>query len=101
MQNELADLFAEYGDDSTRKDAAFGWRRVGNSLKGFGQDGESILQQFLAQKEDKFLAYHAYQVLYEVQEDVKSNRGFNLVEEETAINHHIRFAPAFPGWRKW
>ena len=94
----LKNLFAQYGDASTRPDMAYGWRYVGNSLRVMGADGQAVLNGFLAEKEDKFLAYRAWQVLYEVQDFAPKTKGFSLVDEETAIKNH-ELAPEFPGWR--
>ncbi len=97
----LAKLFHEYGDNSSRVDAAFGWRIVGNSIRDFGTPGMNILEQMRKQTSDKWLAWVAYEVLYVFQKATDENTGFNLIDEDTAINNHNKFAPTFPGWRKW
>lgn len=94
----LKNLFAKYGDDCTRPDAAYGWRFVGNSLRMFGADGYKVLREFHAMTNDKFLAYQAWQVLYQVQDFAPKTKGFSLVDEETAVKNH-QYAPEFPGWR--
>jgi len=45
----LKKRFEEYGGGSTRTDAAYGWRVIGNALRGagLGADGENILRSFL------------------------------------------------------
>jgi hypothetical protein len=95
---ELATLFREYGDACKRKDAAYGWRLVGNSIMKFDA-GKVILENMLKKKQDKWLAWVAYQVLYSVQKD--NNGQFCLVDEQEAIENHNNYAPDFPGWRKW
>ena len=94
----LKNLFAQYGDASTRPDKAYGWRYVGNALRAFGADGYKVIREFHANKEDKFLAYQAWQVLYQVQDYAPKTKGFSLVDEETAVKNH-EYAPEFPGWR--
>ena len=45
---KLKKLFEEYGAGSTRTDAAYGWRLVGNALRKLGAEGENILRSFLS-----------------------------------------------------
>ena len=95
----LKNMFVQYGDASTRPDMAWGWRHVGNSLRAFGNPGKAFLHQKLKETNDKFLAYWAYQVLYEVQDKPRKTKGFSLIDEATAIENHKKYAPEFPGWR--
>jgi len=97
--NTLEKLFRSYGDGCNRIDAAYGWRVVGNAIVIFG--GTDILESMRKQTEDKWLAWAAYEVLYVVQKDTNENSGFNIVDEKLAIENHEKYAPAFPGWRKW
>ncbi len=99
----LSSFFKQYGDGCNRKDAAYGWRLAGNALKAFGVQGVNILEDFRKQKDDKWLAWNAYEVLYLAQTEKPStiDGGFSLVSEEQAIREHEMYAPAFPGWRKW
>lgn len=99
--NVLKNLFAQYGDQCTRPDAAYGWRIVGNTLAAMGPQGKMTLQSMRKQKKDKWLAWAAYQVLYVVQKKTGKNTGFNLVDENLAIENHKKYVPEFPGWRKW
>ena len=57
------------------------------------------MHQKLKETDDKFLAYRAYQVLYEVQDQPRKTKGFSLIDEATAIENHKKYAPEFPGWR--
>jgi len=91
-------LFSKYGDKCTREDAAFGWRAVGNAMLEYGEPGKAALDAMRVQKQDKWLAWVAYEVMYSVQKTASS---FNLVDENDAIYYHNKYAPAFPGWRKW
>ncbi len=94
----LQNLFSKYGDRCTRDDAAYGWRIVGNAMLEYGEPGKAALEVMRAQRRDKWLAWVAYDVMYSVQ---KIAPGFNLVDENEAIYNHNKYAPAFPGWRKW
>lgn len=101
-KNALYKLFAAYGDGCDRPDAAYGWRDVGISILEQGSGAE--LHDILKQREDKFAAWNAWQVLYDVQgvnATSRKSKGFNLIDEETAISNHDRFAPPFPGIRRW
>ena len=106
----LRKLFMEYGDGCLRSDAAYGWRIVGNMLVAFGDEGVTMLDEWIASStagegkatHDKWLAWTAYRVLYEVYDRSRAkHRGFNLVDEADAIRMHNRHAPEFPGWRTW
>jgi len=88
--------FREYGDGCQRSDAAFGWRVVGNALMAFGQPGTDILEAMRTQKEDRWLAWAAYQVVH-----VPQVKKVVLCEEKDAVETHTKYAPPFPGWRKW
>jgi hypothetical protein len=90
--------FLEYGDGCVRDDAAYGWRSVGNALLALGPAGRSSLENMRVQTGDPWLAWIAYEVMYSVQKVAPS---FNLVQESEAIRNHERYAPRFPGWRKW
>jgi len=91
----LVGLFRTYGDGCKRSDAAWGWRVVGNSIAAFGEKGKAQLEAFRAQREDKWLAWAAYQVLYVPQAD----NGATLTTEKEAVQAHTKYAPPFPGWR--
>ncbi|WP_448105385.1 HEAT repeat domain-containing protein [Pedobacter panaciterrae] len=97
----LSKIFLEYGDGSTRQDAAYGWRVIGNAMKILGANGAQQLESYRAQKNDKWLAWVAYEVLYVEQKKTNLNQGFCLVNENEAIRIHNKYAPAFPGYRKW
>jgi hypothetical protein len=98
----MAKLFRSYGDGCSRSDAAYGWRLVGNAIvKIGGEKGRDILESMRKQTEDKWLAWLAYEVLYVEQKPTTKNKGFNLVDKATAIANHEKYAPEFPGWRKW
>jgi HEAT repeat protein len=90
-------LFRQYGDGCTRTDAAFGWRAAGNALLAFGEAGSAILERLRAQKQDGWLAWLAYEVVYLPH----TKPAFDLCEEERMIADHDRYAPAFPGYRAW
>ncbi len=97
----LVQLFKTFGDKTTRPDAAFGWRPIGNALKSLGIEGINALEDFRKQQSDKWLAWLAYEVLYLEQRKVTVDGGFNLITEEEAIRNQKMFAPEFPGWRKY
>ncbi len=102
LRQRLAVLFRDYGDASRRPAAAYGWRDVGNSMVqlGFRADLEALMNQ----REDAFTAYNAYKVLYDPQgynAESRKTSGFNLIDEATAIENHDKFAPPFPGSRRW
>jgi len=57
------------------------------------------LEALCVQRENRWLAWVAYQVLYVRQ---WNNLGkFCLVDQAKAIADHDQYAPPFPGWRKW
>ena len=89
--------FREYGDGCQRPDAAYGWRIVGNALVAFGQPGKDFLEGMRAQRRDRWLAWTAYEVVHLPQADDR----VLLCEEQEAIATHAKYAPPFPGWRKW
>ena len=91
----LCNLLESYGDNSTRKDKAYGWRPAGNALLSmYGNKARNKLDAYRVQKKDKFLAWIAYRLLY-VRLD---NRPKKLFSEEKAIKMH-QYAPTFPGIR--
>ncbi|MCD6360294.1 MAG: HEAT repeat domain-containing protein, partial [Armatimonadetes bacterium] len=75
----LAAMFREYGDGCERADAAYGWRVVGNALL-LTPEGREALEQMRQRRDDKWLAWAAYQVVYVPQRVCK----MNLVSEEEA-----------------
>ena len=93
----LADGFAEYGDDSRRPDAAFGWRVFGNALLQYHKPGRDRLEQMRAQTEDRWLAWIAYEVVHLPHRYCTIKQ----IEEHDAIVTHKKYAPPFPGYRKW
>jgi len=95
--DRLVRLFREYGDGSRRSDAAYGWRLVGNALHQFGPAGDEALEGMRAQREDKWLAWLAYEVLYMPQRSAK----IELISEAEAVATHDKCAPPFPGYRPW
>ena len=95
----LLGLFREYGGGCKRVDAAYGWRVVGNSIVRFGPHGRKAIEALLTERDDRWLAWIAYEVLYVRQ---WRNAGkFSLVDETKAISDHNQYAPPFPGWRTW
>lgn len=97
----LSKILLEYGDGCTRQDAAYGWRIIGNTMKILGVNGVQYLENYRKQKNDKWLAWVAYEVLYVEQKKTKLNQGFCIVNENEAILTHNKYAPMFPGYRKW
>lgn len=92
----LLALFRQYGDACKRSDAAWGWRAIGNALMAFGEPGKEALEKMRAQKQDKWLAWAAYQVVHVPQLAEK----VVLCEEKDAIATHAKYAPSFPGHRR-
>ncbi len=92
---KLLQRFRQYGDGSKRSEAAWGWRVVGNAIVSFGEPGRIALESFRKQRDDKWLAWAAYQVLYVRQR----NDDPALSTEAQAVADHAKFAPPFPGWR--
>ena len=80
----LINLFKEYGDDTKRSDADWGWRPVGNAIVCFGDEGEKQLKDMIAKKSDRRLAELAWQVVYIRQEVMKY---CPVTEEEDAEAH--------------
>jgi len=72
MRDDVLDAlkkrFAEYGQDSKRPDADWGYRVIGNSLTQLGDQGVVFLNQCVTQKEDGVLAWRAWQILHQPQE---------------------------------
>ena len=97
--DRLRGRFATYGDGCTREDAAYGWRVVGNAMLACGQPGRDILEGCRSQNRDRWLAWIAYEVLYAPQQGGRNT--FCLVDESEASANHAKYAPAFPGWRRW
>ena len=93
----LEALMREFGDGCTRRDAAYGWRLVGNALLQHGEPGRAALEAMRAQTDDRWLAWIAYEVAHVPQR----TQTMALVDEAEAIATHERFAPPFPGWRAW
>src|SRR5437588_255905 len=91
----LVELFREFGDGSTRPDAAWGWRAVGNALLACGQSGKETMESMRAERQNRWVAWLAYQVLYVPQSPEKAT----LCTEEEAVAMHAKYAPPFPGWR--
>lgn len=97
----LEKFFRQYGDKSNRPDSAYGWRLVGNTMLSL--QGKDRLETMRQQKEDKWLAWNAYETVYLFQDLVIKDKVyvFNEVDEKQAIEEHEKYAPEFPGWRKW
>ncbi len=91
----LLKLFRQYGDGCKRSDAAWGWRVAGNAIANFGEPGKKALESFRLQRQDKWLAWAAYEVLYIPQPTDNPT----LTTEAEAVATHNKFAPPFPGWR--
>lgn len=89
-------LFRQYGDSCERSDAAWGWRVVGNAIVAFGTPGTEWLETMRVQRDDRWLAWAAYQVVHVPQ----ATEGFAFCEEEEAVETHRRLAPPFPGRRR-
>ncbi len=94
--NCLVDGFKKYGDGCERSDAAYGWRLWGNSLLMCHETGRRQLETMRVQKNDKWLAWLAYETMYLPHRQMK----MELIEEQKAIEQHKNFAPPFPGYRK-
>jgi len=101
MLTALAGLFREFGDDCRRTDGAWGWRTVGNAMLACGAAGRDMLESMSTerrgadQRQDRWLAWAAYQVLYVPQTPEKNT----LCDEQQAIEIHEKYAPPFPGRR--
>jgi len=93
----LSEGFRAYGDGCDRADAAFGWRVFGNSVLQYHRAGREVLEQMRTQSSDKWLAWLAYEVEH------LPHRSFRIVpiDERQAIETHERYAPSFPGYRRW
>ena len=93
----LAEGFQEYGDGCDRPDAAFGWRVVGNAMLQYHRAGRDALEQMRAQGRDKWLGWLAYEVVH------LPHRSCRIVpvDEREAIDTHEKYAPPFPGYRRW
>jgi len=93
----LAEGFRRYGDGCRRADAAFGWRVFGNALLQFGRAGRERLERMRTQKRDKWLAWLAYEVAHMPHRWMK----MQLIDERAAVEDHEKYAPVFPGYRRW
>ena len=89
----LATGFQRYGDNSNRPDASYGWRLFGNALLHHHSRGRDVLESFRKQTDDKWLAWHAYEVMYLPHREMK----IELIDEQTAVTQHNQFAPEYPG----
>jgi hypothetical protein len=86
-----------YGDGCTRPDVEYGWRRVGNLIRTLGPAGDKFIEECIARRDDKWLAWIAYEVKY--LEQKRTADKFCLVDEAQAIAD-ARKAPPFPGWTR-
>jgi hypothetical protein len=93
----LGDALRRYGDGCERPDAAYGWRPIGNAILRYGEAGHELLEQMRLTADDRWLAWIAYQVTHVPQVDGT----MRLVDETQAIEVHEKYAPEFPGWRRW
>lgn len=66
---EVADLFRQYGSACRRQDRDWGWREVGNALRGLSGDGDKSLERIMSESEDRKLADLAWRVVFLRQED--------------------------------
>jgi len=82
---EAVEFFRQYGDGCERTDRAWGWRLLGNSLLGFGQDGEAALKALLADGTNRELSDRAWRILYLKQGD----QFFPVTEAEDAAVHKL------------
>lgn len=92
----LSKLFEAYGEGSKRTDASWGWRVVGMALQRLGDRGQQALEQWRIRREDKWLAWSAYEVLHVPQDP----NGPIIVSEADAVASHDKYAPPFPGHRR-
>jgi hypothetical protein len=65
------------------------------ALLAGGDRGRKALEAFRDQREDKWLAWAAYEVLHTPQDP----NAAILCDEAEAIRIHDQYAPPFPGWR--
>ena len=93
----LSTMFRSYGDNSTQTDSAYGWRVIGNTMLSFDNTATIEFERYLGQKDDKWLAWLAYRMLYD---KLSNHWKENLITEEEAVRRHT-FAPEFPGYRTW
>ena len=92
----LEAMFREYGDTSARADRSWGWRAVGNAMLAFGPRGREVLDAMQLQRQDRWLAWVAYEVVHVPQ----GPHAVQLCGEEQALADHAAFAPPFPGTRR-
>ena len=93
----LVDGFRKYGDGCDRSDAAFGWRVYGNAILNYHAAGRTKLEEMRTQRDDKWLAWLAYEGVFLPHRSARIVR----IDEEDAIRDHDKYAPPFPGYRKW
>ncbi|MBC8443400.1 HEAT repeat domain-containing protein [PVC group bacterium] len=93
----LSDGFRKYGDGCRRSDAAFGWRVFGNAMLQYHKPGRDALEAMRVQRDDRWLAWLAYEVVH------LPHRWCKIVQidEDEAVRSHERYAPPFPGCRRW
>jgi hypothetical protein len=60
----LQQRYARFGDAYVDVDREWGYRPVGNAILAFGAEGETVLQSFIDQTNDRQLAIHAWKSLY-------------------------------------
>ncbi|MCC6681120.1 MAG: HEAT repeat domain-containing protein [Phycisphaeraceae bacterium] len=82
--DKLAARFGEYGQSSTRDDADWGWRTIGEALDRLGPRGHEALEHYLNQNEDAVLADRAWRVLYVKQE---AHQPVTITEEEAEAGY--------------
>jgi HEAT repeat protein len=93
----LCDGFRKYGDRCDRSDGAFGWRVFGNAILNYHGPGRGKLEEMRIQTDDKWLAWLAYEVVHLPHRWAKIVQ----VDEQDAVRDHEKYAPPFPGYRKW
>lgn len=62
--NEVIAFFRQYGNGCKRTDADWGWRELGNAILDLGEEGRSLLERLIHEKQDRRLAELAWRVLY-------------------------------------
>ena len=83
----LIEFFRKYGDDCPRPDADWGWRRVGDAVLAFGQEGKQELLAMMQQKKDIRLAELAWRIIYL---PLRETRGkFEITEEQDKEAHRL------------
>ncbi|MBN2455735.1 MAG: HEAT repeat domain-containing protein [Sedimentisphaerales bacterium] len=84
----LMKLFRKYGDGCSRDDAEWGWRVVGNSILCFGNEGQKLLEDTIANKQDRRLAELAWQVVYIKQKAATEYCPVTEEQDREAHLHH-------------